>query len=66
MGVYVFCNVWVCLHVIFVIVWVCECVDFVIYECFFNCLFVLVICVLVFILFCIDSFMYIYSYLLLV
>jgi hypothetical protein len=61
-----FCNVWVCVCVCFVmcgcvyvwvfIVWVCVCVG------------VLVICarVLVFTVFCVVSFMYIYSYLLLV
>jgi hypothetical protein len=50
-----FCNVWVCV-----------CVGFVMRECSDNCVDVLVICVLVFVVFCIVSFMYIYSYLLLV
>ena len=50
-----FCNVWVCV-----------CVGFVMCECFDNCVVVLVICVLVFTVFFIVSFMYIYSYLLLV
>jgi len=61
-----FCNVWVCV-----------CVGFVMCGCFDNCVGVLVICVLVFtvtswfvLCFCIISFlctfMYIYSYVLLV
>ena len=52
-----FCNVWVCI-----------CVRFVMCGCFDNCVDVLVICVLVFTVFllcvlrfCILSFMYIYS-----
>jgi len=54
-----FCNVWVCVCVGCVMcgfcnVWVCVCVG------------VLVVCVLVFTVFCIVSFMCIYSYLLLV
>ena len=52
---YGFCNVWVCV-----------CVGFVMWGCSGNCVGVLVICVLVFTVFCIVSFMYIYSYLLLV
>jgi hypothetical protein len=47
-------------------VWVCVCVGFVMCGCFDNCMFVLVICVLLFTVFCINSFMYIYSYSLLV
>ena len=54
-----FCNVWVCV-----------CVGFVMFRCFDSCVGVLVICVLVFTVFCIActvfgvvSFMYIYSYL---
>ena len=50
-----FCNVWVCV-----------CVSFVMCRFFDNCVGVLVISVLVFTVFCIVSFMYIYSYLLLV
>jgi hypothetical protein len=50
-----FCNVWVCVYV-----------DFVMCEIFYNCVGVLVICVLVFTVFNIVSFMYMYSYLLLV
>ena len=50
--------------------WVCVCVGFVMRvcmcACFENCVDVLVICVLVFTVFCIVSLMYIYSYLLLV
>ena len=49
-----FCNV--CVYV---------CVGFVTCGCFDNCMGVLVICVPVFTVFCIISFMYIYSYLLL-
>ena len=48
-----FCNVWVCV-----------CVGFLMCECFDNCIDVLVVCVLVFTVFCIVSFMYIYYYLL--
>jgi len=48
-----FCNVWVCV-----------CVGFIICACFDNCVGVLVICVLVFSVFFIASFMYIYSSLL--
>ena len=43
----------------------CVCVGFVMCGCFDNCVGVLVICVFVFTVFCIVSFMYIYSYLLL-
>ena len=50
-----FCNVWACV-----------CVGFVMCGCFDNCVGVLVTSVLVFTAFCIVSFMYIYSYLLLV
>ena len=50
-----FCNVWVCV-----------CVGFVICGCFDNCVGDLIVCVLVFTVFCTVSFMYIYSYLLLV
>jgi len=62
----------------FCYVWVCVCVGllmcgrmyvfmgFLMCECFDKCVDVLVICVLVFTVFCIVSFMYIYSYLLLV
>jgi hypothetical protein len=54
-----FCNVWVCVCVGFVM---CGCVD--------NCVGLLIICVLVFNVFCIVSFLFIYlfiySYLLLV
>jgi len=46
-----FCNVWVCV-----------CVGFVMCGCFDNYVGVLVICVLVFTVFCIVSFMYIYFY----
>ena len=51
-----------------VCVWVCVCVGYVMCGCvrrgdFDNCMGVLVICVLVFTVFCIVSFMYIYSYL---
>ena len=59
-----FCNVWVCVYV-----WVLQSVG----VCFDSCVGVLVICVLVFAVFCIFctvffivSFMCIYSYLLLV
>ena len=55
-----FCNVWVC---------VCVCVcegGLVMCGCFENCVGDLVICVLVFTVFCIFLFMYIYSHLLLV
>jgi hypothetical protein len=45
--------------------WVCVCVGFVMLGCFENCMGVSVICVLVFTVFCIVSFMYIYSCLLL-
>ena len=46
---------------------VCVCVGFVICGCFDNCVGVSVICVLVFTVYvCIVSFMYIYSYLLVV
>ena len=52
-----FCNVWVCVCVAFVMcgcvyVWVCVCVGFVMCGCFGNCMDVLVICVLVFTVFC--------------
>jgi len=49
-----------------VYVWVCVCVGFVMFGCFYNNRGVLVICVLVFTVFSIVSFMYIYSSLLLV
>jgi hypothetical protein len=42
---------------------VCICVDFVVCGCFYNRVVVLVIRILVFIVFCIVSFRYIYSYL---
>ena len=45
---------------------VCVCVDFAMCGCFDNCVDVLVICVFVFTVFLYCSFMYIYSYLLLV
>jgi len=45
---------------------VCVCVGFVMCGHFDNCEGILVICVLVFTVFCIVSFLYIYSYLLLV
>ena len=54
---------WVCMCgcvCVGVNVWVCMC------GCFDNCVGVLVICVLIFTVFCIVSFMYSYSYLLLV
>jgi hypothetical protein len=58
-------NVWVCVCVGFAM---CECVCmvFAMCGCFDNCVGVLVKCVLVFTVFCIVSFIYIYSYLLLV
>jgi len=64
-------GVHVCVCVDFVMcacvyMWVCVCVGFVICGCFENCVDILVIRVLVFIVFCIVSFMYTYSYLLLV
>jgi hypothetical protein len=46
--------------------WMRVCLGFVMCGCFDNCVVVLVICVLVFAVFYIVSFMYIYSYLLLV
>ena len=50
--------------------WMCVCVGFVVSfvmcGCFDSCVGVFIICVLVFTVFCIVSFMYIYSYLLLV
>ena len=46
-------------------VWVCVCVGFVMCGCVCVCVGVLVICVLLFTVFCIVSFMCIYSYLLL-
>jgi hypothetical protein len=60
----------VCVYVGFlmcwcVYVWVLQCVGWYMYGYFDNCAGVLVICVLVFTVFCIDSFMYFYSYLLL-
>jgi len=63
-----FCNVWVCVCMGFLMcecvnVWVLLGVDMCMCGCFDNCVGVLVIYVLVF---CIVSFMYIYSYLLLV
>jgi hypothetical protein len=48
---YGFCNVWVCVYV-----------GFVMCSCFDNRVGVLVVCVLVFTVFLIVSFMYIYSY----
>ena len=44
----------------------CVCVGLVMCRCFDNCVGVLVICVLVFTVFCIVSFKHIYSYLILV
>ena len=65
-----FCNVWVCVCVGFVMcgcvyvwvcnVWVCVCVGFLMCGCFGN------MCTRIYCGFCIVSFMYIYSYLLLV
>jgi hypothetical protein len=46
-----FCNVWVCV-----------CVDFVTFGCFDNYVGVLVICVPVFTVFCIVSFMYLFFF----
>jgi hypothetical protein len=61
------CNVCVCVCVCgFCNVWVCVCVGFVMCGCFYNCMGVLVICAIVFTVIPIVSFMYIYSYLLLV
>jgi hypothetical protein len=64
--VYILC----CGFHLFYNVWVCACVGFIVCGCFDNCVGLFVICVLVFIVFCmfvvcfyIVSFMYIYSYL---
>jgi len=54
----------VCVCVCVVCVYMGGWVGFVMCGCFENCEVVLVICVLVFTVFCIFSFMYIYSYLL--
>jgi len=48
--VYGFCNVWLCAFV-----------GFVMFGCFDNCVVIFVICVVVFTVFWIVSFMYIYS-----
>ena len=55
-----------CICVVFVTcecvsVWVLQCVSFVVCGCFDNCVGVLVICVLLFIAFCVGFFKYIYS-----
>jgi hypothetical protein len=60
----VFCNVWVCVCVGFVMcgcvyVCVCVCVGFVMCVCFDNCVGVSVICVLVFTVF-LYCFVYVY------
>jgi hypothetical protein len=60
-----FCNVWVYVYVGFVMCG-CVCVGFVMCGYIDNCVVVLVLCVLVFTVFLYCSFMYIYSYLLLV
>jgi len=64
---YGFCNVWlgVCMYGFCNVGWVCECMGFVMCGCFDNCVGVSVICVLVFTVF-LYSFMYVYSYFLLV
>jgi len=46
-----FCNVWVCV-----------CVGFVMCGCFDNCVGVLIICVLVFIVFCIVCTVFLYCF----
>ena len=46
-----FCNVWVCV-----------CVGFVTYVCFDNCVGVLVICLLVFTVFCIVCTVFLYCF----
>ena len=43
-------------------VWACECVGFVMSGCFDNCMGVLVICVLVFTVFCIVCTVFLYSF----
>jgi hypothetical protein len=64
--------VWVFVMCGFCSVWLCVCVGSVMCGCFDNCVGVLVICVLVFTVFCIVCtvffycFVYVYSYLLLV
>ena len=68
-----FCNVWasVCMGLQCVVVrmfgfcnvWLCVCVGFVIRRRFDNYMGVWLMCVLVFTVFCIVSFMFIYSYL---
>ena len=54
---YGFRNVWVCVYG-FCNVWVCVCMGFVMCGCFNNCVGVLVICVLVFTVFCIVCTMF--------
>jgi hypothetical protein len=49
--VYGFCNVWVCV-----------CVGFVLCGCFYDCVGVLVICVLVFTVFCIFCTVFLYCF----
>jgi len=59
----VFCDVWVCVCVYgFCNVWVCVSVCFVMCGCFGNCVDVLVICVLVFIVFCIVCTVFLYCF----
>jgi hypothetical protein len=67
-----FCSVWVCEWVLYCVgvsrcgfcnVWVCVGVGFVLCGGFHYCMGVLVICILIFSVFCIVSFMYVYSYL---
>ena len=64
-----FCNVCLCVCVCVCVCGgfvMCVCVGFVLCGCFDNCVRILVICVPVFTVFCIVSFVYICSYLLLV
>ena len=64
---YGFCNVWMCVCVGvcmygFCNVWVCVCMGFVMCECFDNCVGVLVICILVFTVFCIVCTVFLYCF----
>ena len=59
--VFGFCNVWVCMYG-FCDVWVCVCVGFVMCWCFENCVSLLVVCVLVFTVFCIVCTVFLYFF----